>query len=224
MKYSYSLLLLSGLILSAEDPVPVALARMDRNAAVFTGVSTDITRVTHNAFLNSNHTETGTMLLKRPAPRDMRVLMTIAPPDQKTVSMQGETAQVYIPNAKTLQVYDAAKFRALFDQFFLLGFGSSGKELSAAYDLSSLPGEAVNGEKTLHFQLIPKAKNVRDQLPKVELWLSDASGYPLQQKLYFPNGDYQTITYSNLKVNPKIPDSALKLKPPKGVQTTYPGK
>lgn len=213
-----------GAVLAGADPVANALTHMDSNAASFTGVSAAITRVTHNAFLGSNHTETGTMLLKRPAPREMGVLMTIAPPEEKIVSMQGETAQIYMPKVKTVQVYDATKFRSLFDQFFLLGFGSSGKDLAAAYDVSPLAEESVVGQNCVHLQLIPKAKNVRDQLQKVELWLSASTFYPVQQKLYFPNGDFQTITYSNLKINPKISDSALKLKLPKDVQTTYPGK
>jgi outer membrane lipoprotein-sorting protein len=217
-----ALLLFPALLLTAaEDPAATALALMDANAAVFKGVSTDITRVTHNAFLNSNHTEAGAMLLKRPAPRDMRVLITFP---AQTVSMQGKTAQVYTPTAKMVQVYDATKFRSLFDQFFLLGFGSSGKELAAAYDVSPLGDAPVNGEKTLHLQLIPKEKKVRDQLAKVELWLSAGTGYPVQQQLFFPNGDYQTITYSALKINPNINDSSMKLKLPKDVQTTYPAK
>lgn len=221
MRKLCSLLLVIPAMLSAAEPVATALAHMDRNAAVFTGISTGITRVTHNAFLNSNHTESGTMLLKRPAPRDMRVLIAF---EAQTVSMLGETAQIYNPKTKTVQVYDATKFRSLFDQFFLLGFGSSGKELAAAYDISPLGEQTLNGEQTLRLQLIPQAKNVRDQLPKVELWLSNASGYPLQQQLFFPNGDYQTITYSNLKVNPKIADSSVKLKLPKDVQITHPGR
>ncbi|MCU1262402.1 MAG: hypothetical protein JWO80_5287 [Bryobacterales bacterium] len=208
----------------AADPVSDALARMDQNAAAFQGVSANINRVTHNAAVGVDHTETGTMLLKRPSPHDMRVLITFAPPDEKTVALQGEVADVYYPKINTVQEYQAGKYRDLFDQFFLLGFGSSGKELSSAYDITSLGEDTVGGEKALHLQLIPKSKKVRDQLPKVELWLSEKTGYPVQQKLYFPSGDYQIVTYSNLKVNPKIADSALRLKTPKGVQKVYPGK
>ncbi len=209
----------------AADPVSTALARMDQNAASFSGVTCTIKRVTYTAAIGSDTgTETGIMTLKRPAAHDMRVLIHFAPPEEKYVSLQDNLADVYYPKINTVQEYDATKYRGLFDQFFLLGFGSSGRELASSYDITSLGGDTIEGEKTLHLQLIPKSKKVLEQLRKVELWLSEKSGYPVRQKLYFPSGDMQTVTYTDLKINPKISDSALRLKLPKGVLKTNPGR
>ena len=203
----------------------MALAKLDANSALFRSASAGIRYTTHNAAVDIDTSQNGTILLKRSSPKEMRALIDFAEPDAHTVALQGATAQIYYPKIKTVQEYDVGKKRDLFDQVFLLGFGGSGKELAAAYDLTVVaPEETVNGEKTVHLQLVPKQKQVLSVLRKVDLWLSLASGYPLQQKGVQPSGDSTLLTYSNLKLNQNIPDSALKLKLAKGVQKVYPQK
>ena len=57
------------------------------------------------------------------------------------------------------------------------------------------------------------------QLKEADLWISDASGLPVQQKFVLSSdGDYQLATYSNVSLTPPS-DQDLKLKVPKGVKT-----
>jgi outer membrane lipoprotein-sorting protein len=139
------------------------------------------------------------------------------------LSFQGQKAEIYYPKIKTVQVYDLGKYRQLVDQFLLLGFGSSGKELRKSYSLRVVGEDKVSGELTTRLELLPKSKSARKHLGKVELWIS-TSGYPLQQKFYQPSGDYVLITYSDLKINPDFPEDALKLKLPGDVKREYPQK
>jgi outer membrane lipoprotein-sorting protein len=76
----------------------------------------------------------------------------------------------------------------------------------------------------VRIELIPKAREVLQQFPKIELWISEATGYPVQQKLYQTGGDYMLITYSDVVINPNLPDSAFKLNVPKGVKRVIQGK
>jgi outer membrane lipoprotein-sorting protein len=209
----------------AADPLTTALAKLDSNAATFRSAKASIQYTTHNAVVDIDTTQSGTILLKRPAPKQMHALIDFQGADAHTVSLQGEIAQIYYPKAKTVQEYEVGKKRDLFDQVFLLGFGGSGKELSAAYEITLIsPEESVNGSKAVHVQLVPKQKQVLSFLKKVDLWLSTATGYPVQQKGLQPSGDSTLLTYSNLQVNGNISDSALKLKLPKGVQKVTPQK
>src|SRR5436309_1208361 len=70
-------------------------------------------------------------------------------------------------------------------------------------------------------QAAPKFKGMPAELaaqfPKFELWISDATGISIQQKVYEQGGNYSIATYSNMKLDPSIPDSAVKLNLPKGV-------
>ena len=209
----------------AADPVAAALAKLDANSASFRTASAGIRYTSHNAAVDIDSTQTGTISLKRNGPREMYALIAFGEPDAHTVALRGTVAQIFYPKINTVQQYDVGKKRDLFDQVFLLGFGGSGKELAAAYDVSVVASEEpVNGESAIHLQLVPKQKQVLSFLRKVDLWLSLASGYPVQQKGSQPSGDSTLLTYSKLKLNVSIPDSALKLKLPKGVQTVYPQK
>jgi len=53
---------------------------------------------------------------------------------------------------------------------------------------------------------------------KVELWIPASSGNPVREKVLQPSKDYRLVTYSNMKVDTDIPDSAFELKMPKGVK------
>jgi len=218
-------LFLAAAVASAADPLAASLAKLDANALTFRSASAQIRYTTHNAVVDIDTTQNGTILLKRSAPREMRALIDFTGTDAHTVALAGTTAQIYYPKIKTVQEYEVGKKRDLFDQVFLVGFGGSGKELSAAYEITMVaPEEQVNGEPTVHLQLVPKQQQVLSFLRKVDLWLSTNTGYPVQQRGIQPSGDSTLLTYSGLKVNPNISGTALKLKLPKGVQKVYPQK
>jgi len=46
----------------------------------------------------------------------------------------------------------------------------------------------------------------------------------VQQKFYEPGGDYIMSTYTNMKLAPTLPDSALTLHIPKGAKVEHPQK
>jgi outer membrane lipoprotein-sorting protein len=194
------------------------LDRMDRAATGFHGMSASFQRVQHLAVINEDNKDSGTILLKRVKPREMRMLVTLEQPDQKFVSVQGRKAEEYLPNMNTVQEIDLGKNRALLDQFFLIGFGTRRSELEAAYAIKLLGPENLNGQKVTRLELTPKSQDVLDHLKKLELWESDETGYPLRQKFFLPGGEFWTVTYSDIEINPNLPDSALKLQLPKGVK------
>lgn len=200
------------------------LKAMDQGAANFRSMSSDVKRVAHTAVINENNVDSGQMLLKRGKGRDLRMLVDLKEPDPKTLAFQGRKLEIYYPKIQTVQEYDVGKNKDLLEQFLLLGFGSSGKELAAGYTMKALGSENISGEKTTRIEMIPKAQQVLEHLKKVELWISDAGGYPAQQKFYLQGGDYTLVTYSNIRINPSLADSALKLRLPKGVKREYPQK
>ncbi|HYO82136.1 MAG TPA: hypothetical protein VES20_12095, partial [Bryobacteraceae bacterium] len=84
--------------------------------------------------------------------------------------------------------------------------------------------ETVAGQKTHKLELTPQTANIKDKLRRVDLWISDESAYPVQQRFLQPSGDYYLVTYSGVKVNPALTEEALRLKLPKGVKREYPQK
>ena len=208
----------------AGGSLEATFARMDEAAAGFRSMSADLRKVSHTAVINEDTIDIGVILVKRPKPRDMRMLVDIKQPDPKTAVIQGHKAEIYYPKIQTVQEFDLGKNRAMIDEFLLLGFGSSSKELQAAYSVKLGGQETVAGQKTTRIDLLPKSPDVLAHLKSVELWISDETGGPVQQKFHMTGGDYSLATYTNVKQNPDLPDSSMRLNLPKGVKREFPQK
>jgi outer membrane lipoprotein-sorting protein len=209
----------------AEDSsLAATLARMDDAAAKFKGLQADMQKIAHTAVINEDSVDAGTIAVKRPNPHDIRVLMNFLPPNPRQVMIAGVKGAIYYPGINTVQEYDLGKSRSLVEQFMLLGFGSNSKDLESAYSIRLGGPETVAGQKTTRLELIPKSQEVLAHLKRVDLWISDAMGIAVQQKLYETGGDYLLATYTNIKLRPNLPDSAVKLDLPKSVKREYPQK
>jgi outer membrane lipoprotein-sorting protein len=197
---------------------------MDVTSATFKGVKADLTRITHNAAVDINTEVHGTMVLKRSGPHDIRTLVTFTDPPSQVFVGTG-IAQIYYPKIETIQEYKLSeKTKTAFEQFYLLAFGGSGKDLVANYDVTYIGSETVGGSSSSHLQLVPKTPEVKKSFTKLDLWLTEAKATPTQLRLSQPSGDSTTFIYTGVVLNPKISDSDLKLKTPKGVRTQYPGQ
>ena len=199
-------------------------AELDRAAPSFKAMTADIKRVIHTAAINDDSNDDGSMKLKR-TKKDTKMLIVFTGKEAKTVSLEGQTFKIFYPKTNTIQYWDLGKNRSLVDQFLLLGFGATSEDLKSAYSITWAGEETVEGQKTGHIVLVPKAADVLKKLKRAELWIWDAKGVPLRQKFVTSmDGDSTMVTYSNLKTNAAIPDNDLQLREPKGVHKEYPQK
>ena len=99
----------------------------------------------------------------------------------------------------------------------MLGFGSSGKELTESYEVNNAGTEKIAGQETTHFVLLPKSDKVKEKIAKVEMWIPIGKAYPLQERFIEPNGNYRTTTYTNVTINPPLKGN-LEFKPPPGTK------
>ena len=197
------------------------LAKMDATAGGFNGLTADVTAVSYTKVIDDKTEESGTMFLKKVKPKEIQVRIDFRTPDSRTIGFKGRKAELYFPKIQTVQEYDLGK-TGLIEQFLLLGFGTSGKDLAAAYDVK-LAGEArVGSQKGWHLELTPKKADLKKSLSKLELWMNETGAYPLQQKVTQPSGDFRVFTYSNVKLNPALTANDLNLKLPAGVKREFP--
>lgn len=205
------------------DTVDAVLSRMDKEAAGFHQITSKLKKTDYTAALNDSDSENGEMWLRRNG-HDVIMRTEFAHPQLRSVAVEGGKAQIYYPKIRTVQIYDLGKAGALVDQFLVLGFGSSGKEIARNYTVAMGGEEAVNGEKVTRLELTPKSGKVQEQIRKVELWIPQGAGHPVQQRVTQPNGDYYLFTYSDIKLNPGLADSAFRLNLPSDVKREYPQK
>ena len=209
----------------AKENLQDVVARMNKAASEFKSMTAHVTYVTHTDVLNEDNTETGDVIMKKVQAGEVQVRIEFTAPDVKTVTVDMRRFRVYYPKIKTLQVYDLAKHGEQFDQFVMIGFGTSGTELAKDYEMRVLGTETLEGAPMTRLELTPKTGEARQYVKKMELWIPESGDpYPLREKITEPSGDYRLVTYSDLKINPPLPADAMQLKLPPGVKTEYPGK
>jgi outer membrane lipoprotein-sorting protein len=198
--------------------LPQVFSAMDAQAAKFQGVQANFKRTTYTKVIDQTDNESGTLVMKRGKNRQIQAVMNVVAPDQKAVSFQGSKLEFFYPKLLEVHEVNLGKRANLVDQFLLLGFGASGSELQKSYDVKFLGEESINGHPAEKLELTPKSPEVKQRLTKVELWMDPGGGYPLQQKFYLPSGDTTLMTFSDVKMNPDLPDRAATLNLPKGVK------
>lgn len=209
--------------LSAQT-LEATLARMDRAAAGFRGISAQLEQVSHTAVIDDTVTESGVIVLYRPRPRDLRMLVEFTKPDERAVSFANRKVQIFYPKINTVQEYDLGKQSALVDQFLLLGFGSAGSELQKSYEVKHTGRETIDGAACDRLELIPRDAEALKHVRRIEIWISEDTGQPVRQKIHQPSRDYREIRYSGLKLNPPLNEDSVRLKLPRGVKRSTPQK
>jgi outer membrane lipoprotein-sorting protein len=205
------------------NSLPELLSRLDAAAPSFKGVSADLKKVSHIAVIDDTSSESGQLKLQRSHRSEIRAIIEFTgEKDKRTIAFADRTVKVYTPNLALVQKYDLGGNAKFLNQFLLLGFGSSGKDLQKGYDIRLLGTETVDGRATTHLELTPKDKGVQEKLKKAELWFPVEAAYPVQQKFYEPNGNFTLITYSNVQTNPVFDAPVLELKVPPNTREETP--
>ena len=67
--------------------------------------------------------------------------------------------------------------------------------------------------------------NLKKLITKIELWIPEGQSNPIRAKFSAQlSKNYEMVDYSDIKVNPALPDSAFKLELPPNVKKIYPQK
>jgi outer membrane lipoprotein-sorting protein len=214
--------LLFTLTAYAADPALQAVFdRMDKAAANFKGFTADVVKIDHQAIIDDNDKQTGTIAVRKPTPRSFQYLEKF-PPDGEQVEINDTRVQIYHPRTKTLQADDVGKkYKALEEEVLLLGFGGTSKDLLSRYQVSMGGTETIGDQPATRLILIPKDPQLAQTSPKFEVWLSNVTGLAVQQKWYDKGLlDYHVQTYSNMKIGP-VAESQVKLVLPKDVHKEH---
>jgi outer membrane lipoprotein-sorting protein len=203
----------------AGNPLEATFARMDEAAATFKGLTANIRKLHHTDVVQKDELEEGTIAVKRMKAKDTRVRIDITKPEAKSYAIGEGKFRSFNPKSLEAQEADLGKSKDIVNQFMLLGFGSNSAELKSAYSVKLGDPDAVNGEKAMRLEMVPKNEEILKHVKRCDLWISD-KGITVQQKFFETGGDYVLATYSHIAPSPSLPDSAVKLEIPKGVKIT----
>lgn len=194
------------------------LRQLDAAAKDFHSLSADVERTKVTVVVNDKSTETGTIRL-----RGDKMLLQMNAPDSRTILRSGDNLYLYNPGLKRVEEYNLGKNRGMVDQFLLLGFGTSGRDLQKSYTVVLLGEPIIDDRKTVELELAPRSESVRKQISKVDIWLDLSSKLAIQQEFFETgSGDYSIVKYSHIEKNPVISDSEFKPRWPKGTEKIKP--
>jgi outer membrane lipoprotein-sorting protein len=194
------------------------LSQMDRASKNFHSLSADVERTKVTVVVNDRSIETGTLKV-----RGDKMLLKITAPESRTILRNGDNLYLYNAGLKRVEEYNLGKNRGLVEQFLLLGFGTSGRELQKFYNVTLAGEPMVDEKKTIELNLTPKSAAVAKQISRFDIWLDPSTMLPVQQEFTeTASGDYSIVKYSQVVLNPNIPDSEFKPHWPKGTEKIKP--
>lgn len=200
------------------------LARVDQAAATFRGMTAKIFKTSYTAVIKESTEESGVITMRSPKPRQVAALINFDKPAPKSIAFQDKKAQIFLPKINTVQEYHLGKYNDLLTQGLLIGFATPAKDLKKNYSIKVAAEESVAGQKATKLELIPTQDTIKQHLNRIELWIGDADGLPVQQKLYQPSGDYTQIQYRDMKLDPSLTEEQVKLNLPANVKREFPQK
>jgi outer membrane lipoprotein-sorting protein len=185
------------------------LSRMNDGAKRLRTVSADLEYTKVTVLVDDKSTETGRLFFHKS--KNPRILIDIKKPEPKTILFDKDKAEIFNPKINQIQEYDLQDRSGLVQQFLLLGFGTETGDLKKTYEVKLLGEQELDGDTTALLELTPRKESIAEQLTKVELWISEESWLPVQQKFYQPGGDYFIARYTAVKVNRQLPSSTFRI-------------
>ena len=134
-------------------------------------------------------------------------------PAPKLYTYTGGVFKLFEPGIDQLTTFAKA---GKFESYVMLGFGASGKDLAAKWDIKYLgPDTLTDGAasiKTEKLELIAKDPDVRKNIPKVTIWVDTERAISLKQVFDEGQSEYRVSVYFNVKTNQPLPADAFVVK------------
>ncbi|MGA3189907.1 MAG: hypothetical protein ABSF22_22610 [Bryobacteraceae bacterium] len=222
MRGAYFILALSA-SLGRADSLDAVLTRMDQAAKTFHSLSADVRRTDYSSLFSETKGEDGKFKMMKRG-KTVILLAEFIGQDARTIGIAGTTVQIYHPKANSVDEYDTRKYSKSADLLILVGFGTSRADLEKKYTISLGASETIGNTKTTRIDLLPKSKEEKNFFNMIQLWIPEDKGNPIQEKILSgkESKDYNLLAYSNMKINPDLPESAFELKLPAGVKPIKP--
>lgn len=217
----FALALVSAPAAFASGDLATTLSKLDAAAARFHTTSADFQFETvQTQPVPDTETQTGVVYYERNGTAfhmGVHIEKVDGQPAQKTVvCCQGGIIKLY---EKAIDQVTTLSKLSQYESWFMLGFGASGNEMAAKWNITDQGPEALDGVQTEKLVLVPKDPAVLKNVPKVTVWMDLNRGISLKQVFDEGQGQYRTCTYTNIKMNQSLPAGAFTLTTDK--TTTY---
>ena len=146
----------------------------------------------------------GTVAVERPS----RVVLHYEEPEARVVLIDGDRLTISWPGRQIKQVTNIASTQRRVQKYFV---DSTPAELRSTFEIDSRKADDRPG--TYRLTMVPKRKQIREGLTRLELWLDQSSLLLSAMRMTFPNGDTKLMVLTDLVVNAPLDSAVFKLDP-----------
>ena len=196
------------------------LAQMDAAAAKFQSAQAEFSWDQLTAVVQEHDVQKGTIAFRGSGKQTEMVVHVVTEdgqPAPKDVLYKDGVLDLYQPAIKQETVLQAGSNREAFESGATLGFGGSGRDLEANWDVSYEGADTIDGVVVVKLGLAPKHPAANQMFTHVDIWIDPATATSRKQVFQTASGDTRTALYTNIKLN-GTPESAFAIKIPSGTQ------
>jgi outer membrane lipoprotein-sorting protein len=208
--------------LAQSGDLQKVLSQMDAASQKFQSAQADFNWDQLTAVVQSHEITSGTIAFRR-ADGSTEMIAHVktdnGQPAPKDILYKSGELTYYQPMVKQQTIFSAGANRQQYEGFLTLGFGGSGKDLAANWNINFQGMEAVDGVQAAKLDLTPKQTSENQMFTHITIWVDPARAISLKQIFFQESGDTRTATYSNIQMN-QVPASAFAIKTAPGTQTT----
>jgi len=203
-----SLALVPRAAVAQNGNLTAVLAQMDASSKSFHSAQASVKREQYDRLVHDTTTETGEMYFQRTGSA-IQMGAKFDPPSAQIVEYRNGTLRLYSPDNNHLETRSASGAdQARFQTYLTLGFGGSGADLKSAWEITDQGSDTMDGARVEKLDLVSKDPGVKANFAHITLWIDPARDISLKQQFFDPGGNTNTVTYSNLRYNQPIKDSA----------------
>jgi outer membrane lipoprotein-sorting protein len=159
------------------------------------------TETTTSALLTRPLVARGTLAVERPS----KVVLRYTEPSARVVLIDNKKMTTTWPTRQTLDI-GAAQGRV--QRYFVNGTAA---ELRQQFDIDDKALDDTPG--TFHVTMVPKRKQIREALTKLDLWVSRETSLLHSMRMTFANGDTKHMAFEQVMPNPALAPGIFSLEP-----------
>jgi outer membrane lipoprotein-sorting protein len=195
------------------------LAQMDAASAKFVSAQAQFSWDQLTAVVQEHDVQKGTIAFRRAAKGGTMMVVHVmtedGQPAPKEVLYKNGVLDLYQPSIKQETVLPSGAKQGEFESYATLGFGGSGKDLAAQWNVTYQGADTIDGTAVAKLGLAPMHPEANQMFSKIDIWIDPATATSLKQVFYTPGGDTRTALYSDIRLN-ATPESAFAIKIPGG--------
>jgi outer membrane lipoprotein-sorting protein len=164
------------------------------NAAMKT-LTARFTETTTSSLLTRPLVAHGRLAVERPT----RVVLRYTDPEARVVLIDGNKMTLSWPSRNIRQVTDISTAQRRVQKYFVNG---TVEDLRRQFDIEQ--HDTSDRPNTYSVSLVPKRKQIREALVRLDLWVNQSSKLMDSMKMTFANGDTKTMTFEEVVANAPI--------------------